>query len=121
MRAPSAAPRIRMVRIIRAPRTSNTPRLPGAQGPASLARSSLAAADDDGRLQERQPHGVAERSDLDELEAGDPRGLPSPGSGHDRPGESEPGCLTEAPLQPADRAQLAEQADLADRDGPRQD
>ena len=40
------------------------------------------------------------------------------GARHDRPSESEPGCLAQAPLEARYGPQLAEQPDLADRDGP---
>ena len=64
---------------------------------------------------------VGERADDDELHPGDlrRRARRAAGRGHDRAAEPEPGGLAQPALEAGDRPQLAEQADLADRDGAR--
>src|SRR4051812_17590963 len=111
MKAPSAAPRTRMVRITRLLGVPLPPCRVAGRGTGS-SRPSLArrlrapqAARRSGAarrrpLAERPAHRVGERPDDDRLEAVDSGGLASPRAWHERAGEPEPCGLAEAPVDP---------------------
>ena len=80
----------------------------------ALATRSAGALAERGRRWRRA--GVATADDL-EARRSVARVAAAAGPRHDRPREPEPGGLAQPPLEAADRAQLAEQPDLADRDG----
>src|SRR6188768_3141840 len=131
MKAPSAAPRTRIVRITRLlewsglgpPARRQAP--PGVKAVPSLARSTggrqgarrSGSAGPPGRLlAERGADGVPEGAHHDDVHARDRRQLTASGPRDQRAREPEPRGLAQPPVEAPDRAQLAQQADLADGD-----
>ena len=125
--APRAAPRIRMVRIT--PLLDRSSRAgdgrPRARREPSMRRRTAAAR----ARRVRRRSGTAATGSASAARiasASEPTTTSStPGAGrrragrdarHDRPREPEPGGLAQPAVEAADRAQLAQQADLADRD-----
>ena len=127
-RPPSAAPRRRMLRITWSSRRPSRG-VEARRHRTRRSRRTLASARPDrhatGPLRtaaQRRIDRVPEAADGDDLEARDVGcgGTARPAR-DDRPAEPEPGGLAQPAIQAVDRAELAEQADLPDRDGVRRD
>src|SRR5215218_78976 len=131
MKAPSAAPRTRIVRIKgllvvpRAP-ACGASGVAGRTGSASLARAhgrrrggrwSGPPGFADRLLDQGGADGVGQRRDHDELDPRDRRHVPAALARHQRPREPESGRLAKASVEAANRTQLAEQPDLTDGHG----
>src|SRR4051812_1796417 len=127
MKAPSAAPRTRMVRITRLLGVPLPPCRVAGRGTGSsrpslarrlrapqVPRRSGATSGYGGRITQRDAYGVGQRPDDDRLQAVDRRGLATAGTRHQGTREPEPRRLPQPAIEPTDGAELAQQAHLAD-------
>src|SRR4051794_4763426 len=120
MKAPSAAPRTRMVRITRLLGVPLPPSRVAGRGTGSsrpslarrlrapqVPRRSGAASGSRGRLAERDADRVGQRADDDRVQAIDGFRLATAGTRHEGACEPQPGRLAQAAIEPSYRAELA--------------